>query len=300
MKGILLLISIPFLLLTGCASKDLVPRHDVAISHDSERIAYTVSGEGEISLIFIHGWSCDARYWQHQVPAFADDYQVVSLDLAGHGHSSGDRLACTMVSFANDVKAVIDKEHVESAILIGHSMGGAVIAEAARLMPEKVIGIIGIDTLQNVGKRHPQQFIDDMVAPFDADFINATRNFVGAMFPQGADPRLVNWIREDMSSAPKTAALSAFRNYLQQYVNGDAAEVFDDIRIPVVSINARLWPTEPEENRKRIADYQLYYIDGTGHFPMLEKPGEFSALLRKAIRTIETKRNTAGAQSLRR
>lgn len=292
MKKILLLISIPLLLLTGCASKNLPVRHDVAISHDMERIAYSTAGEGRTALVFVHGWSCDARYWQNQVMAFADDYQVVSLDLAGHGHSSTDRLAFTMASFANDVRSVIEKEEIGRAILVGHSMGGAVIAEAARLMPEKVIGIVGIDTLQNVGERHPQKFVDDMVAPFDADFINATRNFVAVMFPQGADPRLVNWVREDMSSAPKAVALSAFRNYLQQYVNGEAAQIFDDVRIPVISINARLWPTEPEENRKHIADYQLYYIDGTGHFPMLEKPGEFNALLRKAIHSVEAKRST--------
>lgn len=292
MRKIILLISIPLLLLTGCASKNIPLRHDVAISQDTERIAYNVAGEGKTALVFVHGWSCDARYWQKQVTAFADDYQVVSLDLAGHGHSSADRLACTMASFADDVRSVIDKERIERAILIGHSMGGAVIAEAARLMPEKVIGIIGIDTFQNVGERHPQKYIDDMVAPFDADFINATRNFVAAMFPQGADPRLANWVREDMSSAPKTVGLSAFRNYLQQYVNGEAAQVFDDVRIPVVSVNARLWPTEPEENRKRIADYQLYYIDGTGHFPMLEKPEEFNALLRKAIHSVEAKGGT--------
>lgn len=296
MKEFLLLISIPFLLLTGCASKDLVPRHDVAISHDLERIAYNVSGEGKTALVFIHGWSCDARYWQKQVPAFAGDYQVVALDLAGHGHSSAERLACTMESFADDVRAVIDKEHIERAVLVGHSMGGAVVAEAARLMPKKVIGIVGIDTLQNVGERHPQKFIDDMVAPFDADFTNATRNFVAGMFPQGADPRLVRWVCEDMSSAPKTVALSAFRNYLQQYVNGEAARVFNDIRIPVVSINARLWPTEPEENRKHIADYHLYYIDGTGHFPMLEKPEEFNALLRKAVQSVEAKWDDAETQ----
>ncbi len=91
-----------------------------------------------------------------------------------------------------------------------------------------------------------------------------------------------------MSSAPKEIALSAFRNYLGQYVNGEAATVFKDITIPVVSINARLWPTAPEENRKHIKNYQLFYIEGTGHFPMLEKPEEFNMLLKKAINSIES------------
>jgi pimeloyl-ACP methyl ester carboxylesterase len=80
-----------------------------------------------------------------------------------------------MLSFANDVKAVIDKENIDRAILIGHSMGGGVIAEAARLMPEKVAGIIGIDTLQNVAERTPQSVIDEMVKPFESDFKSAAQ-----------------------------------------------------------------------------------------------------------------------------
>ncbi len=63
------------------------------------------------------------------------------------------------------------------------------------------------------------------------------------------DGEIINWIKEDMSSAPQEVALSAFRNYMGQYVNGEASEVFKNITIPVVSINARLWPTNPDANR---------------------------------------------------
>jgi len=170
-------------------------------------------------------------------------------------------------------------------------MGGGVIAETARLLPGKVIGIIGVDTLQNVGERSPQSVIDEMVKPFEADFVSATKNFVSAMFPKGADQQLMNWVKEDMSSAPEEIALSAFRNYLGQYVSGEAAIVFKDITVPVVSINAKLWPTAPEENRKHIKNYQLFYIEETGHFPMLEKPDEFNTLLQEAIHSIESGSN---------
>ncbi len=291
MKKLILYILIPFLLLSGCASNELSLRHDVALSFDSERIAYNVVGQGQTALIFIHGWSCDGRYWQKQISDFANEYQVITVDLAGHGHSSLSRSEFSMLSFANDAKAIIDKENIDRAILIGHSMGGGVIAEAARLMPEKVVGIIGIDTLQNVAEHTPQSVIDEMTKPFDADFKSAVQNFVSAMFPEGSDQQLVNWVKEDMSSAPKEIALSAFRNYLGQYVNGEAANVFQDITIPVVSINARLWPTAPEENRKHIKNYQLFYIEETGHFPMLEKSDEFNILLKKAINSIESSNN---------
>lgn len=292
MKKQILFILIPFLLLTGCASNQFSLKHDVALSFDSERIAYDVVGKGKTTLIFIHGWSCDGRYWQRQIPVFAKEYQVITVDLAGHGHSSFDRSNFSMLSFANDVKAIIDKEHIDRAILIGHSMGAGVIAEAARLMPEKVVGIVAVDALQNVAERTPQRVIDEMVKPFKTDFKSAAQNFVTPMFPKGTDQQLVDWVKEDISSAPKEIALNAFLNYLGQYVSGEAAIVFNDINIPVVSINARLWPTAPEENKKHIKNYQLYYIEGTGHFPMLEKPDEFNMLLKKALNSIESKSNT--------
>jgi len=202
-----------------------------------------------------------------------------------------DRSEFSMLSFANDVKAIVEKENIDRAILIGHSMGGDVIAEAARLMPERVVGIVGIDTWQNVAERTPQTVIDEMVKPFEADFKSAAQDFVSPMFPEGTDQQLLNWVKEDMSSAPKEIALNASRNYLGQYVNGEAAVVFKDITIPVVSINARLWPTAPEENGKHIENYQLFYIEGTGHFPMLERPQEFNMLLKKALNSIESRSN---------
>ena len=291
MKKQILFILILLLLLSGCASDELSLRHDVAVSIDSERIAYDVAGKGKTSLIFIHSWSCDGRYWQKQMPVFAKAFQVITVDLAGHGHSSLDRSDFSMLSYANDVKAIMDKEDIDSAVLIGHSMGGAVIAEAARLMPERVVGIVGIDTLQNIAERFPQSVIDEMVKPFEADFRSATQNFVSPMFLKDSDQRLMNWVKEDMSSAPKEIALSAFRNYLGQYVNGEAANVFKDISIPVVSINARIWPTATEANRKHIKNYQLFYIEKTGHFPMLERPEEFNKLLKKALNAIESNGN---------
>ena len=289
MKNILLAVLCSLAMLLGCANEDVYFKHDLAISSDSERIAYSAYGTGETSLIFIHGWSCDSRYWQKQLSVFSQDYQVIAIDLAGHGNSSLDRLDYTMLSFAKDIKAVIDKEKMTQAILIGHSMGGGVIAEAAQLMPKKVSGIIGVDTLQNVAEKIPQNVLDEMVEPFKVDFKNAAKSFISTMLPKGTDEKLINWIKEDMSSAPKDIALSAFLNYTGQYVSGEAAQVFKNITVPVVSINARLWPTNPDDNRKYIKIYKLYYIEETGHFPMLEKPKKFNAVLAEAIKYIENK-----------
>ena len=291
MNKILLGILFSLSILLGCTSGNTFVKHDVAISNDSERIAYNVYGTGKTSLIFIHGWSCDSRYWKNQASVFSKDYQVITIDLAGHGNSSSNRNDYTMLSFAKDIKAVIDREKISRAILIGHSMGGAVIAETSQLMPKQIISIIGIDTFQNVDEKLPQKALDEMIEPFENNFVNAMQSFILSMFPEETDKELINWIKEDMSSAPKNIALSAFRNYTGQYVNHKAGQVFESITIPVVSINARLWPTNPEDNRKHIKNYKLFYIEETGHFPMMEKPEKFNKLLKEALEYIKAENN---------
>ena len=111
----------------------------VVASKDGTPISYEVYGVGEPTLVFVHGWSCDARYWREQLSYFSKKHRIVVLDLAGHGHSGSTRSKYTMKAFGEDVRAVTEAINSRSAILIGHSMGGSVIAEAARLMPDRVI-----------------------------------------------------------------------------------------------------------------------------------------------------------------
>jgi pimeloyl-ACP methyl ester carboxylesterase len=159
------------------------------------------------------------------------------------------------------------------------------------MIPEKIISIIGIDTFHDVSEKLPQEAIDQMVKPFEDDFVSAVKNFVLGMFPKETDKKLIRWIKEDMSSAPKNIALSAFSNYLERSVNGEASRVFKNTHIPVVSRNAKLWPTNAEKNKNHINDYKLFYIEETGHFPMMEKPEEFNKLLEEALEYIKAKYN---------
>jgi pimeloyl-ACP methyl ester carboxylesterase len=283
---LLVLVSVPWSSVSASA------KYRVAISSDSERIAYSVYGSGRSrkpTLIFIHGWSCDSRYWENQVTVFSflKQYQVIAIDLAGHGHSSSRRLDYTMLSFANDIKAVIEKENLKQAILIGHSMGGGVVVEAARLMPETVVAIIGIDTLHDVTKKMSKAQLDSMLEPLEADFPKAVHELCWGMFPNGAEEELINWIKEDMASAPKKVGISAFKNYQGQYVNGEAPAFFKSLSIPVVSINGEVNSTNSDEHSKLVKSYKLFEYPILGHFPMLEKPEEFDKFLTQALEYIK-------------
>ena len=261
----------------------------MAFSKDGTPISYEIFGTGEPTLVFVHGWCCDARYWRAQVPVFSKKYRVVVLDLAGHGNSGMSRAKYTMGSFGEDVRAVTESSDSHSVILIGHSMGGSVIAEAARLMPGRVIGLIGIDTLENIEYPMTREELKKMVAPFGKDFPNGIRQFVGQMIASKTDPKLREWIISDMSAAPPNVAISAMNEMMTQYITGEAAEVFNKIRLPVITVNGDLWPINYEANRRHMFSYNAIVLKDADHFLMMARPVDFNKALKRAILMLREK-----------
>jgi pimeloyl-ACP methyl ester carboxylesterase len=255
----------------------------VVFSKDSTSISYEVHGAGEPTLVFVHGWSCDARYWREQVPHFSKNHRVVTLDLAGHGHSGTGRRHYTMKAFGEDVQAVAEATGGTKVILIGHSMGGAVIAEAARLMPKLVIGLIGIDTLENIEYPMTRKELKKMIAPFEENFQVASRQFVGAMITSKTDSPLREWILSDMSAASPDIAISAMNELMSQYITGESAKIFEEISIPVITVNGDLWPINYEANRRHMFSYNAIVLKEADHFLMMNRPIDFNKALKKAI-----------------
>lgn len=258
-------------------------------SKDGTPISYEVYGTGETTLVFVHGWSCDSRYWQNQVATFSENYQLVLIDLAGHGHSGISREVYTMEAFGEDVKAVLEDIECNNCILIGHSMGGEVIAEATRLIPERIKGLIGVDTFHDVAYALSQETFDMMLTPLKEDFQAGTQQFVHSMLLPDKDAQLSEWVKADMSAAPPAVALSAMEELMSLSIKGESAQHFDEIRAPIVAVNADMWPVNVEENRKHMNSFELIVINEADHFLMMNRPDEFNKALEQAIKTISAK-----------
>ena len=254
-------------------------KKDTVLSFDDETIVYQKAGTGEPALVFVHCWSCDKNYWANQIDYFSKKYKVIAIDLAGHGESGIGRIDWTVENYGKDVKAVIDKEKLDSVILIGHSMGGPVVLAAAQLLGNKVKALIGIDTFQDIEQKFTQEQQDEFYKFFEDDFVSATKEFVKELFPVKADSNLVKMIAEDMSSAPPNIALASFRSLFKF----DEAANFDKINLPVCFINSEKFPTNTEAAKRHIKSFVLKIIEGVGHFPMLEKPDEFNEVLDETI-----------------
>ncbi|MCL4549292.1 MAG: alpha/beta hydrolase [Bacteroidetes bacterium] len=248
-------------------------------SKDGVEIAYTVHGSGEPALLFVHGWSCNKSYWDEQVKTFSPKYKVVTLDLAGHGESGHNRKNYTPQSFGGDVAAVVNKLKLKKVILIGHSMGGAAIIEAAVLLKGKVIGIIGADTFQDLTQTMEKAQAEQFLKPFKEDFVKQTSGFVRSMFTPKSDTVLVNKVVKDMSSAPPEIAINVILNLFTY----NAVPSLKKIHVPFISINNDRYPVKVEENRKLTKSFELKTMKGIGHFIMLEDPVGFDKLLQESI-----------------
>jgi pimeloyl-ACP methyl ester carboxylesterase len=253
---------------------------DVAVSADGLLINYEVQEQRLPALVFVHGWSCDLNYWQKQFAYFASRYTVVAIDLGGHGDSGLNRDSWTMPAFGEDVIAVVEKLSLTQVVLIGHSMGGTVVVEAAQRMPSQVIGVVGVDTFQNLGKIRTKEEIDAVLAPFYSDFMGTTEAFVRErMFEPSSDATLVATIAADMASAPAHVALDA-AEWL--YHNDQHLQAgLRTLRMPLVMINSDNSTNIEAAERFGIS---VKLMSGVGHFVMLEAPETFNHLLEETIK----------------
>jgi pimeloyl-ACP methyl ester carboxylesterase len=250
---------------------------------DGVEIRYEAAGNGEPAIVFVHGWSCDRTYWREQVAYFAKTRRIVAIDLAGHGESGLGRARYSMEAFGADVKAVVDALGLKRVALVGHSMGGPVTLEAARLMPERVAALVPIDTMGRVGQQTSAEEKRAFLDPMRTDFRTTTQKFVREMmFTPRSDPALADLIALDMASAPVAVAVSA----LESLFDYDEARALAAIKAPMRLINADRWPTDLAAARQHKPDLQLAVIPGLGHFLMLEDPAEFNRLLERALKEL--------------
>ncbi len=121
------------------------------------------------------------------------------------------------------------------------------------------------------------------IVPLEKNFQTGSRQFAGGMISTQTDPNLREWILSDMSAAPPVVALSAMNEMMTQYITGEAAKVFEQIRIPVITVNGDRWPINYEANRRHMFSYQAIVLKKADHFLMMNRPEEFNRALEQAI-----------------
>jgi pimeloyl-ACP methyl ester carboxylesterase len=260
-------------------------KNKTAVSKDGTKIVYSVYGKGEPVLVFVHGWCGSRSVWDKQVPYFAKKYKVIVLDLGGYGASGKQRKAYTQEAFGEDVAAVVNAAGADKVILIGHSMSGTIILEANRLLKDKVIGLIAIDTLENFEYMATPEDKIKYIEPLKKDFVKNSGPFMRDMFTKNADPKLVELVVRNVARSNPQIAI----NTMEYYFDTPVIPLLADVNVPLWCLSGDLWQQyqHPEINSKYLKSYHLRVMRGVGHFLMLEAPDEFNKQLEDIINQIK-------------
>ncbi|KAA3611487.1 MAG: alpha/beta hydrolase [Planctomycetota bacterium] len=272
------------LLLVGCQSQARLPEAGAGVFEVNQevKLAYQIQGSGSPTLLFLHGWSCNQSHWRHQVPAFVEDHTVITVDLAGHGASSTTRDRWTVPDLGADVAAMVKGWNLQDVILIGHSMGGPVAAEAAARIPDRVLGIIAADTFHNVETKLDPEAMQPWIEGMEADFQGFCQQFLDAMFAQQADPELKEIISASMMETDPNVAIGLMKSYFD-FSLSDSVKACP---VPIRCINAMQPKTEFEINRK-YGDFDAVLMEDVNHFLMLEEPEAFNQHLRRWVNALQ-------------
>lgn len=257
-----------------------------ATSTDGIPLAYDSHGTAVHNLVLVHGWSCDRSYWQGQVTELSQSFQVVTIDLAGHGESRFGRKEWTIESFGEDVATVVSELGLEKIVLVGHSMGGDVILEAARRLPSRVAGLVWLDVYSSLERFRTPAQVQEMLAPFRRDFAETMRDFIRSKFHPTADPQLVERVVEDMASAPPEVSLGSAASAWG--FGARAVELLRELHLPLVAINPENPPTDIESMRRH--GVEVILVPEVGHFLMMEGPQRLNRLLTEAVGCILRRR----------
>jgi pimeloyl-ACP methyl ester carboxylesterase len=266
----------------GEESMDVRIERKTCFAEDGVSIVYSAAGAGDPALVFIHGGLADRTFWEEQLREFAGLYRAVALDLPGHGESGQNRKKWGIPEFGTDVKAVIEAEKLKNVIIFGNSLGGPVAIEAALLLPDQVLGVVGVDTFQALNRRITSEEAKQRAEFFQRDFASALKQMVRMLFHADADPALIEEAESRMGGTSPEAAHAMFLSFAGYDVGAAASR----LTVPLRAINGDLFPTDMEGNRKVKADFDAVVMKHMGHYPMLERPTEFNNRVKEIVASL--------------
>jgi len=261
----------------------------VKVQDNHVNIAYTDTGKGDTTLLFVHGWALNRGYWSNQVNYFSKKYRVVTIDMAGFGESGKNRADWSTDAYARDLDSVITELKLKNVILIGHSMAGDIVLQGAINNPKNVIAFVGVDNFKNVGKTETaadKKNFEFAISLLKQNFKSvASDYFRQDLFSKTTDTVIKKRILDDVGRADSTIAVAA----MEQGNDFDELAKLKAADLKLYLINSDYKPTDTTGLVKNKIPYLLLTVHSTGHFPMVEDAADFNKQLDRVIGDISDK-----------
>ena len=263
--------------------------------------SYTDSGSGPV-LLFIHGLLGSQKQWAHLVDELDEDHRLIVPDLFGHGESAKPVGDYSLGAHAATLRDLLDRLGIEQVSLVGHSLGGGIAMVFSYLFPERVDRLVLVASgglgrevsplLRSATLPGAEYVLPVIASGLDArpDRLRRTaarlggaaagprpRPRSGTGSPRSATPTRVapSWPRPGPSSTPAARRVNA-HDYLP-----------DATPIPTLVVwgtKDRMIPAwHAASATASMANCRVELFQGAGHFPHLDDPDRFAALVREFV-----------------
>lgn len=260
-------------------------------------IHHDLQGDKGPWVIFVHGLTCDATDWKHQIEAFRKTHRCLSVDLRGHGRSAGLPGPYDPETLAADVVALIHELSIDHAVLIGHSMGTRVITAAALQAPQRVAGLVFVDGSKQ-GQGDPLEARDGVLKLLgDAE---AAKPFVNKMFSMMFTDKSDAAEQAHITQRAEAIPFAIFSHLISHMAAWDAGRLeiaLEQLAIPLGVIQStRVTPERvrvclrSDEStpyldllRESVKDVEIEITDNVGHFTQLDAPEAVNHMIRSVV-----------------
>ena len=223
------------------------------------------------SVVFVHGAGGTHQHWLHQVRDLPRS-PTYALDLPGHGRSEGQGRN-TISAYGDWLVEFLDAAGKDQAVLVGHSMGGAIALDVALRHAGRVAGLGLVATGARL--RVAPAILDGILEDREA----AVRLICDFAFGPETSPEMVRMGRRQMGAIPPNVIHGDFAAC-------DAFNVMDrlgEIATPAFVLCGTQDHLTPRKYsiylRDRIAHSVLHLVEGAGHMVMVERPEAVVAAL---------------------
>ena len=244
------------------------------------KLYYEIAGQGE-ALVFIHGLGSSTRDWEYQIPEFSKQYQVIAIDLRGHGQSEKSDGPYTIPMFAADLAGLLQALDIPSAHIVGISLGGAVAFQFALDHPAMVKTLTIVNSAPTLGgtPEQAQKEIERRVGIVGQYGMQAMgQSLAPVLFPGPEQASLRDTFVERWAENDPDAYIAATRSML----NWDVTHQLGSIQSPTLILTADqdYSPVAVKEGYITLLPHaQLAVIANAHHATPLEQPQEFNRVL---------------------
>jgi pimeloyl-ACP methyl ester carboxylesterase len=245
------------------------------------RLHYQLAGRGR-ALVCIHGNSCDLGFFAPQAAYFATAHAVLSVDLRGHGQSDKPVWDYTVHGLAEDVAWLCGELGIDRAVLIGHSLGGAVAVQVAARYPGLAVGVAALDSALAPQPGRPSRLTALLGGLRGPDYLGYVRRYFESAFGPGDDPAVKEDILRRICATPQHVMVSLF----EHAGRWDWQTALSSLEVPLLYLMAQ----RPRGDLVRLAELAPGLITGqtvgSGHFMTLLVPAQVNAMLARFLEMI--------------